>query len=742
MAGETLRRWLALLACAALTAAFFSTSVRTPRPLGREAPPDRFSAARAFVDIEAVAARPHAVGSDANRRARDYLRTRMAALGLAPEVRRMDSTAVRGDEARPFVYGATVDNLVGTLPGKDRGKPALALMAHYDSAPGSPGAGDDAAGAAAALEVVRAVRARGVPERDLMVILTDAEEHAGLGAEAFFKRDPLAARVGLVINLEARGSSGRTFMFETGAGNGGLVKALKGTATLANAAADFVYRRAPNGTDLTAAKEAGKTGYNFAFMGGQFDYHASTATPANLEPGAVQAMGGAVLPLAVKLAFAPELPAKAPDLVFSQVFGKWILAYPPAVGWLVLAAALALILLAWKRSKPAPREVALGIVSGLLLTAAAAGLLWLSRQAVGAGFSYLGQRPLLPRGHLWEAAELMACAVPILGLSHWLGRRPGSWLGLLVLGLVAAVALQVWAPLTAYVVAWPLAAMSALAAMTRLGEDERDLALLSVGTAAVLAWTGVYFHFVAQGLDLAVALCLFAFLWALAAWPLLRPLARLRPPAWTLVLAALLATVGFIRFTDPYSPRHPRATAAFYVVDETGPRFLKAAPSLLDGPWTRRFLGPGPVATERVGPILPRALTVPAAPVAYRPLEVRLSRDPDGAVRLAIPWRPDLRVLTLRLVSTAPVSAATVDGRPARVLTRPGAPTVLIWRAHDQGLNLAFRPAAPGRITLDWAAQTQAWPDAVPRPPPRAPSEMAWGDSDLLVLTGSKSFGF
>nr|QQZ51290.1 hypothetical protein JKL49_09545 [Phenylobacterium glaciei] len=36
------------------------------------------------------------------------------------------------------MIGGVVENLIGVLPGKDRKAPALALMAHYDSVPGSP----------------------------------------------------------------------------------------------------------------------------------------------------------------------------------------------------------------------------------------------------------------------------------------------------------------------------------------------------------------------------------------------------------------------------------------------------------------------------------------------------------------------------------------------------------------------------------------------------------------------------
>src|SRR4030095_13652037 len=71
------------------------------------------------------------------------------------------------------------------------------------------GPADAIMGVAASLEPVRAIKARGVPARDVMVLFTDGEEAGLLGANHFFRRDPLAKRVGLVFKLEARGGGGR-----------------------------------------------------------------------------------------------------------------------------------------------------------------------------------------------------------------------------------------------------------------------------------------------------------------------------------------------------------------------------------------------------------------------------------------------------------------------------------------------------------------------------------------------------
>src|SRR5262249_10805376 len=153
--------------------------------------------------------------------------------------------------------------------------PALALMAHYDSVPGAPGGSDDGAGVATALEVVRALKARGQPVRDVVVVLTDGEEAGLLGARGFFAHDPLAPRLGFVLNLEARGSGGRVLMFETGRGDASEVALLRRNAVrpLAGSLFGAVYSRLPNDTDFSIARQAGAAGLNYAFTGRAFDYH-------------------------------------------------------------------------------------------------------------------------------------------------------------------------------------------------------------------------------------------------------------------------------------------------------------------------------------------------------------------------------------------------------------------------------------------------------------------------------------
>src|SRR5690606_9644221 len=140
---------------------------------------------------------------------------RLRGLGLEPE------------EQRAFVCSdggtcAHVTNVIAWLPGQVRG-PALALAAHYDSVGAGPGAADDGHGVATVLEVLRILQtsARHPP---LVAVFTDGEEAGLLGMRAFVEH-PRAREIGVVLNVEARGTTGPARMFETSDGNAALIAA-------------------------------------------------------------------------------------------------------------------------------------------------------------------------------------------------------------------------------------------------------------------------------------------------------------------------------------------------------------------------------------------------------------------------------------------------------------------------------------------------------------------------------------
>lgn len=204
---------------------------------------------------------------------RDYLARRMREMGLdvstsegqlAPRTLARLNRWSGQSRAQQSFY-----NVIGILRGTNPETPALLLMAHHDTVWGSPGASDDTIGIASILEITRAVKAAGPQERDMIILLTDAEELGLSGAKQFFETNPLADRVGAVTNFEARGGGGTANLFQTSASNGNAARlfARHVKQPSASSLSTYVYSVLPNDTDLTPALKRDYVAYNIAHIG-------------------------------------------------------------------------------------------------------------------------------------------------------------------------------------------------------------------------------------------------------------------------------------------------------------------------------------------------------------------------------------------------------------------------------------------------------------------------------------------
>lgn len=772
-----------------------------PRPLPASAPSSAFSAERAMVDDRVIARVPHPIGTPANAAVRDYLIQRMSVLGLQPQVQKTFAFERSKRSPDPFVLGGEVENIVGVLPGVDRATPAVALMAHYDSVPGSPGAADDAAGVSAVLETVRALKAQGTPARDVVVVLTDGEEAGLLGAQAFFREHPLARHVGFLINLETRGGGGRALMFQTGDQNGQVIDLFRRSATnpTSSSLIVYIYQHMPNDTDFTVAKNAGLTGLNFAFIGKQFDYHSPTSTADNLDQGALQHMGDQALAATKAAATAKALPAKAPDATYSHLFGPWMLAYPTVMGWGVLVLALALaavgIWRAQRRMAFTWGDVARGVGAALYLILTAAALLHLARRATGAGFGFMEQRVLLAQAGIWEAAlaliglgaTIYAVATAGRGSSRFQAAlltglagaagcafgldipglvigvagavvalltfgKPagvaGAWTGVFATAALAALAAQIAAPPTAFVIAWPLVVASLLGALTAMGSARPPWValLLVVPTVPALAWLLGFGHGAFQALDLAELLALICWLGALVAWPL----AHGQPDGRDARLAALgailvgLVLVAVVRYLPPWSARHPRATTVLYVQDVDGGKAWRVARAPDLAPWAEAALkADGGTIGKPAIPIVSSFRPVwgaPAKPVAATPPQMNFVRQPDGSLLLTVTPPPNSRGLSLDVRSGQKLTDTTVNGRPTALFDQPGQWSILRFANAPQGVTIGFRSIAGGALEVRWGAETDDWPAEAKPLPPHDAKIMGFGDSGALVAIGARRF--
>ena len=771
---------------------------RTPRPAAADAPVTTFSADRAMADIVGIASVPHPVGSAANRVSRDYLLRRMAELGLSPRVH-FGAGVVQPRFAANLLGGGYVENVVGVLAGRDRALPAVVLMAHYDSVPGSTGASDDAAGVASALEIVRAIKAKGVPARDVIVLITDGEEPGLLGADAFFARDPMAGRVGFVFNMEARGSGGRVQMFQTGARNGGAVRLMAATATrpVATSLTGFIYEKMPNDTDFTVSRRTGAPGLNYAFIGRQFDYHAASSTPATQDRGTLQDMGDQVLGPAMAVAFSATLPPATSDLVYSQIPSGLTLAYPPWLGWVVLLLATLMIAAGTVRARRLERfpwlDLARGAGAALFAAATGAVVLHAARKATGAASGFLEQRFLLAQAPRWEvalfllgigvllfsaselsrgrrkviflplAAGLGSCLIGgldqvaliegaagvLIGLAAY-GRpvsRPGGWTGVLLLGLALGVVAQALAPAAAFVIAWPLALAALAAMLTAAGTVRRTGAILALALVATLGLSlaAAFAHGSYVSLDLPELLCLPLLMAALVVWPLAQteegaPPARLLGPA--LILAGLAVTLA-VRINHPYDARYPRITHVTYRIDQDAHKAWRVSGTPDRPPWTEAVLKTGGATIGRIKGW--RGRQVDAAPAPYLDVpgtDLTLSKDADGQLRLHVQPPPGARVVDLKLMMDASGAITALGGVPVRLTMTPGVETQLSWAAAQPGFDVVIRPGGPGKLTVLASATQEHWPSGAPPLPPRPKDVMAFDLSDSTLVEGSRRFAW
>ena len=86
-----------------------------------------------------------------------------------------------------------------------------------------------------------------------------------LGAGLFLKDPAWRGRVGVVINVEARGNQGPSYLFQTSAGDGKLVDLYARNVAHPAASSLYgeIYKYLPNDTDLTPFLQAGFAGVQF-----------------------------------------------------------------------------------------------------------------------------------------------------------------------------------------------------------------------------------------------------------------------------------------------------------------------------------------------------------------------------------------------------------------------------------------------------------------------------------------------
>jgi hypothetical protein len=639
-----------------------------PPAKGADAPADEFSSARARRVLQELVSDgvPHPVGSGQSAVVRARIVSELTQLGYQPQVR-------GGFACDAYGTCAEVKNVVARLEGQEAG-PAVMVAAHYDSVPAGPGASDDGVGAASVLEIARALKTTAPPRHPVIFLIDEGEEDGLLGAEAFVASDPWSKDVRAAVNMDNRGTSGPSAMFETGSANAWLMRMYAKTVRHPDATSIFyaVYKLLPNDTDFTVFKRAGYQGFNFAFIGDVAHYHTPLDDFANASANSIQQEGGSALTTLRALANSNLQFGGSSEAVFFDLFG-WKTIWWPAQKTIYFASlSLALlvieIVVLLRRQRMRMKNFLWGVVSWpvmILASGIVGAILYFLLRAAGALPTSWIAHPSPMLVAFWALGFLVAAT---LGLTFWrFAGFWGLWSGVWIWWVMAAVVLGLLVPAYSYIFVVPALA-AGICGLTVLfergdgGVAGAVAAIVPAIVAAAIAIEAIWFLYDALG---GIALIVIAVLVALISTPI-APLAGTVSAGrrWFVpgaLLAAVIIGAGAALFLSSFSATSPESLDLEYFQNaDSGKTYWMANPASERLP--RRLINAGDFSNQRL-PVYPWsakgafAADAPILNLASPALTVRsvsssggkwrydvLLRSPRGAPVISLAFPPDAGV--------------------------------------------------------------------------------------------------
>jgi hypothetical protein len=314
---------------------FLSIILESPIPV-KPHDYEGFSALNAKKHMDIMASECHFMGTEENRKVRDYILGEFEKLNIPTEV----FTGYCEQAYGSYKQIAKTENIIAIIKGSGTGK-SLVLAGHYDSVLSAPGAADDVHAVACMIETARLLKDENL-KNDLVFLITDGEEQGLLGAKAFVESKDLSS-IGMVLNYEARGNSGAGIFFEWSEGNAWLAKEMRKAASnpVASSMAYEIYNKLPNDTDFTHFKTAGLKGINHAFIDGFSFYHNPADTPERINMRSVQHTGENMWRMAMHFGNADisDIPTDT-NASFFNFFGLLVI-YPASLDFIILLLLLA-----------------------------------------------------------------------------------------------------------------------------------------------------------------------------------------------------------------------------------------------------------------------------------------------------------------------------------------------------------------------------------------------------------------
>jgi hypothetical protein len=156
-------------------------------------------------------------------------------------------------------------------------------------------------------------------------------------------------KVAFIVNLEARGTSGAAYMFETGKKNEKVIDFYAhANLPVSYSVATAVYSVMPNYTDFTEFVKAGKTGVNFAVLEGLRYYHSPGDSFPHIRMSSLQHYGEQIVPMVDEFTSDAKYSdvayfAGTQDQVFFTLFPNVFVHYPTTAAVAANFVALALL---------------------------------------------------------------------------------------------------------------------------------------------------------------------------------------------------------------------------------------------------------------------------------------------------------------------------------------------------------------------------------------------------------------
>lgn len=590
---------------------YFSFKSLMPSEISEASTPEtEFSTERALSQLKVISEKPHYIGSDAHLEVQQYLISQLELLGLQPHVQEGFTLNKNwGVLAKP-------KNIVARIPGIEKGK-ALMLLAHYDSAPHSKshGASDAGSGIVAILEGVRAYLASGkVPENDIIILFSDAEEIGLMGAKLFVEHHPWVDDVGVVVNFEARGSGGPSNMIlETNQGNSKLVKEfIKANPShpVASSLMYSVYKMLPNDTDSTIFRElADIDSYFFAFIDDHYHYHTASDTFENLDRNTLEHQGTYVMAILNHFSQSDlkNLKSEQDSIYFNVPFIKmvsypfsWI--FPMLIGAFLIF--IGLILYGISRQKLDRKEILKGFIpflSSLVVSGLLAFFGWKILLKIYPGYGEI-LHGFTYNGHLYIIAFVslsLALAFSFYGKFHRKERPANLVIAPLFIWIIICTLLAIYLKGGAFFIIPVYFTLAMLFVL--LKKDQPNLIvllLLSVPTVFILTPL-VQFFPIGLGLKMLVISAAFTILMFGLLIPILTSFKSKKSIA-VLFLVLGFTTLIAAHFQSDFTEERHKPNSLVYLLDtDKQQSYWLTYDNVLD-PWTQNFIGENPIQAEDV----------------------------------------------------------------------------------------------------------------------------------------------